>query len=640
MRMSTLVPSVPLVLLAPFLGTGGTAIFEHHFLTQARATGNFEIWHTLFCYDPLRIVKQEMYRTGNSGLIPGGRPVKTRECSVMTGKYTIGLDFGTESGRAVLVAVDSGEEIATAVLNYPDGVIDTALPGSGKKLEPDWALQNPMDYLRVVEKTIPEVLEKSGVNGADVIGIGTDFTACTMLPIDANGMPLCCNPQFADNPHAWVKLWKHHAAQPEADKINKVAAERGEAFPARYGGKISSEWFFPKALQILDEAPEIYEAADRLIEASDWIVLQLCGEEKRNACVAGYKAIWDEGYPDREFFKALDLRFENVVDEKMSRDIYPAGVKAGGLVPELAEKTGLEPGTAVATGGVDAHVSVPAATVTDTGKMVMIMGTSVCHMVCGKDKKSIEGLCGVVKDGILPGYYGYEAGQTAVGDIFAWFVDNCVPASVVEEANALGKDVHTYLSEQAGRLKVGESGLLALDWWNGNRSILVDADLTGLMVGMTLGTTPAEMYRAVLESTAYGTNRIIKQLEDGGVPIDELYACGGLPGKNPLLMQIFADVTNRSIKIAKSDQAGALGSAMWGAVAAGADAGGYDDITEAAAHMAHLRKEVYTPNDANHALYAELFAEYERLHDLFGRGGDNVMKNLKKIKLAVRGRGE
>ena len=555
----------------------------------------------------------------------------------MARKYVIGLDFGTESGRALLVAVDSGEEVATAVQNYRDGVIDETLPGSGKRLEPDWALQNPADYLHTIEQVIPKVLQTSGVSGEDVIGIGTDFTACTMLPIDEAGAPLCMKPEFAGNPHAWVKLWKHHAAQPEADLMNQVARERGEAFLDTYGGKISSEWLFPKALQILNEAPEIYEAADRFIEAGDWIVLRLCGEEKRNACAAGYKAIWDEGFPCKEFFKDLDPRFENIVEDKLSNDIYPAGVRAGGLLPEIAEKIGLKPGTAVATGGIDAHVAVPASTVAEPGKMVLIMGTSVCHMVCGEEKKVIEGLCGVVKDGILPGYYGFEAGQSAVGDIFAWFVNNCVPGSVREEAARRGMDVHGYLSEGAAKLKVGESGVLCLDWWNGNRSVLVDADLTGLMMGMTLTTTPAEMYRAVLESTAFGTYKIIKQLEEGGCPITELFACGGLPNKNPLLMQIFADVTNREIRISASDQTVALGSAMWGAVAAGSVAGGYDSVTDAARKMARLREEKYVPNAQNHAMYQRLFAEYERLHDYFGRNASSAMKNLKAIRWEVHG---
>ncbi|MCX5769393.1 MAG: ribulokinase [Candidatus Hydrogenedentes bacterium] len=554
-------------------------------------------------------------------------------------KYVLGLDFGTESGRALLVAVDNGEEVATAVERYPDVVIDDRLPGTNQKLEPDWALQNPRDYLHVIETVVPKVLAQSGVKGEDVIGIGTDFTSCTVLPVDKAGTPLCMKQEFAANPHAWVKLWKHHAAQPEADQVNRVARERGEEFLDRYGKKISSEWFFPKVLQVLNEAPDVYKAADRFMEGGDWIVLQLCGEEKRNACAAGYKAIWDEGYPSKDFFKALDPAFENVVAEKMREDVYPAGVRAGGLLPTMAAKLGLKPGTAVATGGVDAHVAVPAATVTAGRKMVMIMGTSVCHLLCGTDKKIVEGICGVVKDGILPGFYGYEAGQTAVGDIFAWFIDNCVPGWVKDDAKKEGTDVHGYLARHAAALKVGESGLLCLDWWNGNRSVLVDADLSGMMVGMTLATTPGEMYRAVLECTAFGTCKIIKQFEDAGVPIDELYACGGLPGKNPLLMQIYADVTNREIKISASDQTVALGAAMWGAVAAGKAAGGYDDIAHAAKKMAHLREEFYKPVAANHAVYKRLFAEYECLHDYFGRGENDVMKRLKEIKLSIRSAG-
>ncbi|MDZ4858404.1 MAG: ribulokinase [Candidatus Hydrogenedentes bacterium] len=551
----------------------------------------------------------------------------------MSRKYVLGLDYGTESARALLVAIDNGEEVACTVEGYPDAVIDDVLPTTKKKLPPDWALQNPRDYLSVLEQIVPRALKEAGVSGDDVIGIGTDFTACTMLPIDKTGTPLCMTEKFTSNPHAWVKLWKHHAAQPEADRINETAQKRGEDFLARYGGKISSEWFFAKALQILDEAPEVYAAADRFIEAGDWIVLQLCGEEKRNACAAGYKAIWDEGYPGTEFFKALDPRFENVVAEKMRGDIYPAGVRAGGLLPDIAKKLGLKPGTAVATGGIDAHVAVPAATVTGAGKMVMIMGTSLCHMVCGTDKKIIDGMCGVVKDGILPGFYGYEAGQSAVGDIFAWFVKNCVPASIGDEAKRAGLDIHAYLGNQAAQLRPGESGLVCLDWWNGNRCILVDTDLSGLMVGMTLATTPAEMYRAILESTAFGTYTIIRQLEQGGVPISELYACGGLPGKNPLLMQIFADVTNREIRISASDQTVALGSAMWGAVAAGVENGGYKNITEAAKTMARLRDTVYRPKKEAHAAYEKLYAIYLRLHDLFGRkGGDSAMKELKAMR--------
>ena len=555
-------------------------------------------------------------------------------------KYAIGVDFGTESGRAVLVDVADGREVATAVYSYSHGVIDEKLPLSGEEvhLEPDWALQDPQDYLRTFQTAIPQVLRLSGVRPEDVVGIGIDFTACTMLPVRRDGTPLCDLPEYRNHPHAWVKLWKHHAAQPEADKINDTARRMGQAWLDRYGGKISSEWFFSKVLQILDEDPEIYKAADRMLEAADWVVWQLTGVETRNSCTAGYKAIWSkrEGFPDKAYFKALDPRLENVVDEKMSRDIRPIGERAGVLTEQAAGWTGLKPGTAVAIANVDAHVAVPAASVTQVGRMVMIMGTSICHMVLGDAEHTVPGMCGYVEDGIIPGLFGYEAGQSCVGDHFAWFVGNCVPASYENEARERKIDIHQLLEEKAAQLRPGESGLLALDWWNGNRSILVDVDLTGLLLGATLATKPEEIYRVLIEATAYGTRVIVDAFQDNQVPIHELVACGGLPEKNKLLMQIYADVTGREIKVTASKQTPALGSAMFGAVAAGKAAGGYDSIYEAAETMAHLKDESFKPIPENQAIYEKLYTEYLRLHDYFGRGENNVMKTLKKVKAEVK----
>ena len=554
-------------------------------------------------------------------------------------KYAIGLDFGTESGRAVLVEVATGREVATTVYPYQNGVIDEKLPIPGKDidLDPDWALQDPGDYIRTFQNTIPAVLRQSSVAAEDVIGVGIDFTSCTILPVKADGTPLCDLPEYRQDPHAWVKLWKHHAAQPEADQINETARRTNQAWLDRYGRKISSEWFFSKVLQILDEAPQIYQAADRLIEAGDWAVWQLTGEEKRNSCMAGYKAIWSkrEGFPPDAYFAALDPRLEHVIDEKMSRSIEPIGGRAGGLTRQAAQWTGLLPGTAVAVANVDAHVSVPAVTVTEPGRMVMVMGTSVCHMVLGTEEHVVPGICGYVEDGIVPGLFGYEAGQSCVGDHFAWFVDNCVPASYEQEAAARRINPHQLLEEKAAQLKPGESGLLALDWWNGNRSVLVDVDLTGLLIGATLATRPEEIYRALIEATAFGTRVIIESFEKQGVPVNELVATGGLPEKNKLLMQIFSDVTGRKFKVGASSQAGALGSAMFGAVAAGKAAGGYDSIFEAAQKMAHLKDETYQPNPENQPVYDRLYAEYLRLHDYFGRGENNVMKVLKHIKSEV-----
>jgi len=558
----------------------------------------------------------------------------------MNRKYSIGIDFGTESGRAALVAVATGELVAEAVYAYEHGVIDRTLPVEGPviRLAPEWALQDPEDYLRTFQQAIPELLANSGVDPADVIGIGIDFTACTMLPTTRRGQPLCTLPEYRTNPHAWVKLWKHHAAQPEADKINETARQRQEPWLDRYGGKISSEWFFAKLLQVLDEAPEVYAAADRFIEAGDWVVWQLTGVEKRNSCTAGYKALWSkrEGYPPEAYFAALDPRLAGVIDEKMSRDITPIGGQAGELTPQAAKWTGLLTGTAVAMANVDAHVSVPAVTVTEPGRMVMIMGTSTCHMVLGDEECTVEGMCGVVEDGIIPGLFGYEAGQSGVGDIFAWFVKNCVPAAYAQEARERGLDVHQLLEEKAAARKPGEHGLLALDWWNGNRSVLVDADLSGVLLGANLGTTPEDIYRALVESTAFGTRVIIDAFESSGVPVNELVACGGLPKKNRMLMQIYADVTGREINIPAAGQVPALGASMFGAVAAGRRRGGYDTIFEAAKHMARLTDKSYRPVPANRAVYERLYREYVCLYDYFGRGGNSVMQTLRRIRNEVR----
>jgi L-ribulokinase len=556
-------------------------------------------------------------------------------------KYTIGVDYGTESGRAVLVDVATGEEIATAVYPYADGVIDEHLPGSDEPLLPDFALQNPQDYIAVLKETVPAVLRESGVDAEDVIGIGTDFTACTMLPIDEAGTPLCVKPEWRDNPYAWVKIWKHHAAQPEANQLNEIARRRGETWLPRYGGKISSEWLIPKIWETLNKAPAVYGATDRYIEAADWIVLQLTGEEKRNSCTAGYKAIWNKqkGYPSSDFFAALDPRLRNVVDEKLSRDIYPLGQRAGGLTSEMAELTGLKPGIAVPVGNVDAHVAVPASTVTEPGRLVAIMGTSTCIMVLGEKERMVEGMCGVVEDGIIPGFFGYEAGQSCVGDHFAWFVDNCVPPAYQEESKRRDLSVHQLLEKKASEQKPGEHGLVALDWWNGNRSILVDVDLTGMLLGATLLTKPEDIYRALIEATAYGARVIIEAFDDHGVAVNEIVACGGLPGRNKLLMQIYADVTGREIKVAGTEQSGAFGSAMFAAVAADKAAGGYDTIFDAAQHMARLQDVVYKPIPVHKAIYDQIYAEYVALHDHFGRGANDVMKRLKALRQQILANG-
>ena len=552
-------------------------------------------------------------------------------------KYCLGLDFGSLSGRALLVEVETGREVATAVCAYAHGFIEDTLPATGGKLPPDWTLQDPQDYLDVIGEIIPKVLEDSGVNPKNIVGVGVDFTACTVIPVKKDGTPLCFLPEFRYNKHAYVKKWKHHAAQGQANRINELASERNEPWLNAYGGKISSEWLFPKLLQILEEAPEVYAAMDRFAEASDWLVWQLTGTETCSNCTAGYKAIWNKrsGYPSRDFFRALNPAFENVVSEKLSENIGFLGQKAGEISPEMAAFTGLAAGTAVAVGNVDAHVAVPAVGITQSGSMLMIIGTSTCDLVLGDSARVVPGMCGVVEDGVLPGMFGFEAGQSCVGDHFDWFVSNCVPPSYHEEAREKNISIHQYLREKAMRQKPGESGLLALDWWNGNRSVLVDADLTGMILGMTLATRPEEVYRALIEATAYGARMIIDTFEKHGVKIEHVYACGGIAVKDEFMMQIYADVLNRDITVSLSPQTCALGSAMFGAVAAGSARGGYDSILDAARVMPRLRDNPYRPAEENRRIYDRLYAEFARLHDYFGQGENDVMKRLKAIKKEI-----
>ncbi|MFE2754559.1 ribulokinase [Actinosynnema sp. NPDC059335] len=543
----------------------------------------------------------------------------------------VGVDFGTLSGRAVVVRVRDGLELGTAVHDYRHGVLDRALP-DGRSLPPDWALQVPQDYVDVLKHAVPAALVDAGVDPADVIGIGTDFTACTMVPVKADGTPLNELPEFTGNPHAYVKLWKHHAAQPQADRINQLAAQRGESWLPRYGGLISSEWEFAKGLQLLEEAPEVYAAMDHWVEAADWIVWQLCGVYVRNTCTAGYKGIYQDGYPSEEFLAALNPDFAGFVAEKLDHPLGRLGDRAGGLTEQAAEWTGLRPGIAVAVGNVDAHVTAPAARAVEPGQMVAIMGTSTCHVMNADVLADVPGMCGVVDGGIVPGLWGYESGQSGVGDIFGWFVEHNVPPEYHEQAAARGISVHELLTELAAQQRIGEHGLIALDWHSGNRSVLVDHELSGVVVGQTLATRAEDTYRALLEATAFGTRVIVDSYTDAGIPVTELVIAGGLL-RNPLLMQIYADVTNLPLSVIGSEQGPALGSAMHAAVAAKA----YEDIRAAADAMGSIKRGAYLPIPDNVEAYERMFVEYQELHDYFGRGVNDVMHRLKARRRAAKG---
>ena len=532
-------------------------------------------------------------------------------------KYVIGIDFGTLSARALLVDVESGKALAESTSEYIHKVLDRTLP-SGTPLKVGTALQVPRDYLTALSESIKGVLKKTGVNPVDVIGIGIDFTASTMLPISENGTPLCESEKYKDEPHAYVKLWKHHTATKEADEITELAKKRGERFIYACGGKLSAELMLPKILETLRCAPEVYNDAYRFVEAADWLSLVLTGKETRSPAFAGYKAAWNAeiGYPSNDFFVSLDERLDGFIGSKIPERVEPCIAAAAGTLTEKAARfLGLKEGTVLALPMIDAHASLAGLGVTGDGEMVMIIGTSTCHILNSKEKTDVEGIFGYVKDGIFPGLYTYESGQSAVGDMFDWFVKNSVPSSYEKEAESKGVGIHTLLTKMASSLEIGESGVIALDWWSGNRSILADSTLKGMLYGVTMRTRPEEIYRALLEATAFGARVIFEQHEKYGIKISGVTAAGGIANKNPLLMQIYADVLGRDVEIAATTQSGALGSAVYAASAAGA----YPSIEAASKAFAPKSVTVYHPIPENVEKYNELYAKYRSLHDYFAK---------------------
>lgn len=549
----------------------------------------------------------------------------------MISKYTIGLDFGTLSARAVLVRCSDGYIAAESAFEYPHAVMDHTLAATGEVLPPDFALQDPQDYYDALCTTVPAVIRESGVDPEDIIGIGVDFTCCTMLPVDSDDRPLCFDEKYSKNPHSYVKLWKHHAAQPYADRINELAEKRGEKWLPDYGNRISSEWLFPKIMEVLDRAPEIYEAADSMIEAGDWITRLLTGRRVKAYVYATAKAMYDYygGYPKKDFFAALDPRLENVVEEKLNAEMVFSGRSAGNICPEMAKKLGLSEKTVVAAPSPDAHVATVALNMNRSGDMCAILGTSACFMLLSDSYAPVQGISGVHKDSLTPGFYGYEAGLCCFGDHFAWVAENVATAEYIKEAEERGISVLRLLIEKASVKKPGEIGLIALNWWNGNRSVLVDSALSGMILGMDLRTKPEDIMRAIIEANAFGTRLIAETYEEGGVPVKRLVAAGGIPRKDPFTMQLFADVLKKEITIASASQIPAVASAVYAAAAAGIE------LSVAMENMGKVSETVYRPNPEAGAVYDKIYAEYRRLYDHFGRGGNNVMKTLKAIREEV-----
>ncbi len=528
-------------------------------------------------------------------------------------KYSVGVDFGTLSARALLVDLETGAELETSVFEYPHKIIEKEF--NGKILDNSYAFQHPSDYIDALAYTVKDVLKKSKVNPEDVVGIGIDFTSCTMLPVKKDGTPLCFSEKFKDEPMAYVKLWKHHGAEKEAEIMTKIAEETNQEWLKRYGGKVSSEWLFPKILETLNKAPEVYYEAERFIEAGEWLVWLLTGKEIHSSCMAGYKGMHHKkkGFPNLEYLKAVAPEFENIIGTKVSGDISVVGTKAGEINDYGQTLTGLKKGTSVAVPIIDAHAALPSSGVVSPGKLMLIIGTSSCHIVLSDKEKEIEGLCGVVEDGVIPGYFAYEAGQGCVGDSFSWFIDNCVPKKYYDEAEKENIDIYKYMEKKAKNINVGENGLVALDWFNGNRTPLVNYNLTSVISGLTLKTKPEDIYRAIIESTAFGTKLILDIYEKNGVLVDGIIAAGGIAEKSELVMQIYSDVTGRMIKISGSQQAGALGSAMFAAVC-----GGYfPDISSAAEVMSKIKDKIYYPNKENTEKYNVLYRKYLDMMEYF-----------------------
>ena len=557
--------------------------------------------------------------------------------------YTIGLDYGTNSVRCVIVDVTDGGEVATSVYEYPTGEAGIILDPADHNL----ARQNPADYIEGIEVTIKQALAAAkktnkAFNASGVVGIGIDTTGSTPLPITQTGKPLGMLDEFKDNPNAQAWLWKDHTGHAEAAEITELAKKTHPEYLAKCGSTYSSEWFFSKVLRCLRTDPKVFDAAHTWIECCDYIPAVLTGTEKpdkikRSRCAAGHKAMFNAewgGLPAKDFLARLDPKLGKLRD-RLYDETHTVQDKAGGLTDEWAKRLGLTAGIPVAVGAFDAHLGAVGSGIAP-GRLVKIIGTSTCDMLVSptdQELADIPGICGIVDGSILPGYFGLEAGQSAVGDIFNWFVNYIAPG---------GKSAgsHEALTKKAAKLKPGQSGLLALDWNNGNRTILVDQRLTGLLLGQTLHTKPEEIYRALIEATAFGALTIINRFEEYGVEVTEVINCGGIAEKNPLLMQVYADVTGREMKISRSAQSCALGAAIAGAVVAGPRAGGYDSFADAQAAMCGIKDITYKPIAENHKVYQRLYSLYRQLHDAFGLRDSagklgNVMKDLLNIKDSV-----
>jgi len=540
-------------------------------------------------------------------------------------KYSVGIDFGTLSCRAAVVDLETGEEKSEAEYVYPHGVMSEKLY-NGVLLERDSAFQHPMDYIEGLS-CINEAVMKAGIDKEDIVGLGVDFTSCTVLALDKEGMPLCFKEELSRDPHAYAKLWKHHGAKEETELITEIAIKRKERFLDICGGAVSSEWMIPKIFETFNKSRRVYDMTDRFCEGGDFITRLITGRDTVCISGAGFKTFWNEedGYPSEDYFRELNNELGETILNKLCHSFTKPCDNVGGISALGSKLTGLPEGLPVASFVLDAHAGLPACGMTSPNELLMIMGTSTVLVTSFENMRTIPGICGMVSDGIIPGLCSLEAGQSATGDIYDWAVKNCIPESYTVEAREKGISIHRLLAQKCELKTPGETGLIALDWFNGNRSILQRADVSGLILGMTLDTKPEDIYRALLEATAFGSRIVFDNLLSHGIRADRVVASGGIPLKNPLLMQIYADVFNRPIEVSSVKQPGAYGSALYGAVA-----GGYfSSISESSSIGGSRILKTYYPIEENAAVYNDLFREYVTLHDHFGRGANECMRRLR-----------
>lgn len=547
-------------------------------------------------------------------------------------RYALGVDFGSLSVRALLMNIQNGEISGMAVCDYPHGIYDDTFT-DGTQLPPGYALQDPQDYYTSFVDAVSHALLHAHVDASEVVCIGVDATGSTLLPVRKDKTPLAY--EFPDEPHAYVKMWKHHGAEAEARQIQDIIEQRQDTILQYYGGSVSSEWIFPKILETLHKAPQIYREADYFIDVSDWITWKLTDQLTRNRCIFGYKAFYrgeGSGFPEQSLFDAMDPEFANVLTEKLAGPVLAVGEKAGELCPEMAEVLGLPAGIPVAVALLDAHASVTGVGVTQPGEMVLVMGTSTCHMLLSETGRGIPGVSGLVYDGIIKGLFGYESGQSCIGDGFAWLLNNLIPGRYYDEAREKGLSIHALLCEKLEGYQAGSSGLLALEWFNGVRSPLADFNLNGMFLGMNLNTKPEEMYMALIEATAFGTKWIMEQFEEHDTPIHGVVLSGGIPRKNPLLVQTYANILNRPVRLAQIEQTCAYGAALQGLATLPEEVSGFNGISEAASKLVSANQQVIEPDPSQAATYEALYKDYRLLCDYFGRGGNEVMKRLNALR--------